>query len=777
MGQPINLVPHADLLGSLGTSLKRWNNISFHTLMLDGTDVTSKLNTPDTVSGSTSNLISSGKHTHSLSITKNDVGLSNVVNADTTTTSNITDSSNKRFVTDAELTVLSHTSGTNSGDISLSSPNSGLSLSSQVISMGTPSSVSDTSSNSITSSTHTHAISGIEVTSNKSSSVITDATSTTKYPSVKAIKDYADGLVVGLLDYRGGYDASGNTYPTTGGSGTAGAILKGDMWVISVGGTLSGVAIQVGDSIIANADTPAQIVGNWNTVNSNISYVPEDSANKVTSITGSSTNTQYPSAKLLYDQLALKAPIANPTFTGVVTAPSVNGLTLTAQTNGFTISGGTTSKTLTVALDASVSGTNTGDVSLATNNGLSLTNQVLAMGTPSTVSGSTTNSVTTSTHTHALTVTKSDVGLSNVENTALSTWAGSSNLVTLGTITTGTWHGSILDSTYGGTGINNGGRTLTLSTNSGTLSFTNASTTLTVANTASITGTNTGDVTLATNNGLSLSNQVLNMGTPSTVTGSTTNSVTTNTHTHALTVTKTDVGLSAVENTALSTWAGTSNLVTLGTVTSGTWNGGVISPTYGGTGVNNSTRTLTISTNAGTISFTNPTTTLTVANTASVSGTNTGDVVLASPNSGLDLSNQTLSMGTPTTVSNTSTNSVTTNSHTHALSTKRTYTWVINTPGVGGIAGPRIPSNGTVVRVDSYVTAATSATFNIQQRSTIGTTGTNVLSASMVATTTGVSSSSFSDSSLTAGNWLWIQISAISGTPGQLCITVTFTEP
>ena len=61
--------------------------------------------------------------------------------------------------------------------------------------------------------------------------------------------------------------------------------------------------------------------------------------------------------------------------------------------------------------------------------------------------------------------------------------------------------------------------------------------------------------------------------------------------------------------------------------------------------------------------------------------------------------------------------------------------------------------------------------------STIGTTGTNVLSASMVATTTGVSSSSFSDSSLTAGNWLWIQISAISGTPGQLCITVTFTEP
>jgi hypothetical protein len=31
------------------------------------------------------------------------------------------------------------------------------------------------------------------------------------------------------------------------------------------------------------------------------------------------------------------------------------------------------------------------------------------------------------------------VGLGNVENTALSTWAGSTNLTTLGTIATGTW--------------------------------------------------------------------------------------------------------------------------------------------------------------------------------------------------------------------------------------------------------------------------------------------------------------------------------------------------
>src|SRR5690606_26428437 len=107
----------------------------------------------------------------------------------------------------------------------------------------------------------------------------------------------------GLLDYRGGYDASGNTYPTTGGSGTAGAVLKGDMWVISVAGTLGGEAVQIGDSIIANVDTPAQTASNWNHLNANISYVPENVANKVTSFQATPDDTHYASEKLVKDSL------------------------------------------------------------------------------------------------------------------------------------------------------------------------------------------------------------------------------------------------------------------------------------------------------------------------------------------------------------------------------------------------------------------------------------------------------------------------------------------
>ena len=56
---------------------------------------------------------------------------------------------------------------------------------------------------------------------------------------------------------------------------------------------------------------------------------------------------------------------------------------------------------------------------------------------------------------------KSDLSLNNVENTALSTFAGTSNITTLGTITTGTWNGTAINQTYleGQSGTNTGDQT------------------------------------------------------------------------------------------------------------------------------------------------------------------------------------------------------------------------------------------------------------------------------------------------------------------------------
>lgn len=57
-----------------------------------------------------------------------------------------------------------------------------------------------------------------------------------------------------------------------------------------------------------------------------LGYVPENTSNKITTITESATDIQYPSAKAVYTKLAEKAPINNPTFTGVPQVPTaING--------------------------------------------------------------------------------------------------------------------------------------------------------------------------------------------------------------------------------------------------------------------------------------------------------------------------------------------------------------------------------------------------------------------------------------------------------------------
>ncbi len=119
-------------------------------------------------------------------------------------------------------------------------------------------------------------LSGYELLSNKATTFGT--INDTLYPTVKAVNDAITTAVIGLLDYRGVYDASTNLFPATGGSGTAGAVLKGDFWMCSVAGTLGGVAVAVGDLIIALVDTPAQTAGNWDLVEHDLGYAPLNKA-------------------------------------------------------------------------------------------------------------------------------------------------------------------------------------------------------------------------------------------------------------------------------------------------------------------------------------------------------------------------------------------------------------------------------------------------------------------------------------------------------------------
>jgi len=76
-----------------------------------------------------------------------------------------------------------------------------------------------------------------------------------------------------------------------------------------------------------------------------------------------------------------------------------------------------------------------------------------------------------------------------------STYVGQSSITTLGTIGTGVWQGSIIGSTYGGTGVNNGSNTITL----GGSIVTASSFTTSGAYGLTLTQTGTTNVTLPTN--------------------------------------------------------------------------------------------------------------------------------------------------------------------------------------------------------------------------------------------------------------------------------------
>jgi hypothetical protein len=132
-----------------------------------------------------------------------------------------------------------------------------------------------------------------EDSANKSLNIVTDAASDVKYPSVKATKIYADSLVTGLLDDRGNFTpglTSPGAWPTTGGSGTAGAIMKGDIWFCSASGFMGTTAVVAGASFRATVDTPGQTAGNWNVLSAGAISAATPSLSEVTAVGASTTS-------------------------------------------------------------------------------------------------------------------------------------------------------------------------------------------------------------------------------------------------------------------------------------------------------------------------------------------------------------------------------------------------------------------------------------------------------------------------------------------------------
>lgn len=75
--------------------------------------------------------------------------------------------------------------------------------------------------------------------------------------------EVSDSYRPNVMTDCGNADLSGGNMPSTGGTGTGGAVARANFFYVTVGGTVSGLTIEPGARITAKANTPGNTLANW----------------------------------------------------------------------------------------------------------------------------------------------------------------------------------------------------------------------------------------------------------------------------------------------------------------------------------------------------------------------------------------------------------------------------------------------------------------------------------------------------------------------------------
>ena len=158
----------------------------------------------------------------------------------------------------------------------------------------------------------------IRVSTNSEALAGTNDTTAMTPAKVAAYVASATGTVTGSLTYKGAYDASANSPVLT-------SAKKGDFYVVSVAGTLAGVALNVGDHIVFNQDAASPIPSAmFDTIDNTETPASTTTAGVIEIATDAEATAGSAGDKALVPSNVASLSIANTQVTGLGTASTAS---------------------------------------------------------------------------------------------------------------------------------------------------------------------------------------------------------------------------------------------------------------------------------------------------------------------------------------------------------------------------------------------------------------------------------------------------------------------